>query len=191
MKKIGLFGGTFNPPHLGHMLFAQEALSAFELDEIWFVPVNIPPHKKKENLASNEERVEMLRRSIQWNQDFFVSMIEVEREGPSYTIETVLSLRTQYPSYDFYFLIGGDMIDYLPKWEKIDELMDLVTFIGVDRPGARSESSYAKQVQRLEMIQVDYSSTFIRKRIKEGKPITYMVTREVESYIKERAIYES
>ena len=191
MKKIGLFGGTFNPPHLGHMLFAQEACLAYELDELWFIPVNVPPHKESDELASNDDRITMLKKVTERHKTFSVSTIEVEREGPSYTVDTVKLLKKQYPDEKFYFLIGGDMIDYLPHWHRIDELMTLVTFIGTKRPGSTSASAYSGAVELLDMVQVDYSSTMIRQRIAEGKPITYMVPDEVEKFIKERGLYEA
>lgn len=187
--RIALFGGSFNPPHLGHMLMAQEALHAFDLDEIWFLPVGRPPHKSDEQLASNDDRLEMLKISIAGQESFHISTIEFEREGRSYTIDTVKLLKAKYPSYHFYFLIGGDMIDYLPKWEKIDELIELMTFIGVKRPGSKAASSYAQHVKQFEMVQVDISSSLIRKRVLEGKPITYMVRDEVERIIRERGLY--
>ncbi|WP_035661381.1 nicotinate-nucleotide adenylyltransferase [Halalkalibacter akibai] len=191
MKKIGLFGGTFNPPHFGHLLFAQEVLVTFELDEIWFIPVNVPPHKKSDDLASNEDRVDMLVEALKNNEHFHVSTIELERKGPSYTIDTVKQLKQIYTDYQFYFLIGGDMIDYLPKWYRIEELMKLVTFIGVERPGTTiKDSLYSDQVKLIKMIQVDFSSSLIRKRVEEGKPITYMVPTEVELMVKERSLYE-
>lgn len=189
MKRIGLFGGTFNPPHLGHMLFAQEAQVALHLDEIWFIPVNIPPHKESNELVSNRHRVDMLRACTKRHPQFFVSAVELEREGPSYTIDTVKRLKDEHPENEFFFLIGGDMIDYLPKWERIDELMELVTFVGVKRPGSHASSAYSDRVYLLEMVQVDYSSTVIRNRVKEGLPITYMVPDEVEALVKERGLY--
>lgn len=192
MKRIGLFGGTFNPPHIGHLLVAQEVLIQCELDEIWFVPVNRPPHKESVELASNEDRIDMLVGAIKDNEHFHVSTIELDREGPSYTVDTVKQLKKLYEGDQFYFVIGGDMVDYLPKWHKIDELLELVTFIGVQRPGTSiNQTYYAKQVHLLEMMQIDFSSSLIRKRIQEGKPITYMVPKEVEVLVKERSLYES
>ncbi|ARK29292.1 nicotinate-nucleotide adenylyltransferase [Halalkalibacter krulwichiae] len=191
MKKVGLFGGTFNPPHIGHLLFAQEALVSFELDEIWFIPVNVPPHKENNELASNNDRVDMLISATKHNERFHVSTIELERGGPSYTIDTIKQLKQLYKEHQFYFLIGGDMVEYLPHWHKIDELLDLITFIGVHRPGSTVKASrYADQVLLMEMVQVGFSSSLIRKRVQEGKPITFMVPFEVEALMKERSLYE-
>ncbi|WP_370621916.1 nicotinate-nicotinamide nucleotide adenylyltransferase [Bacillus sp. JCM 19034] len=103
MKRVALFGGSFNPPHLGHMLMAQEAMVAFDLDEIWFLPVGRPPHKSDDELASNQVRLEMLSASIAGQDSFHISTVEFEREGRSYTIDTVKILKENYPSYHFYF----------------------------------------------------------------------------------------
>jgi nicotinate-nucleotide adenylyltransferase len=189
MRRIGLFGGTFDPPHLGHMLIAQEALQRFHLDEVWFIPVHSPPHKERKWLTSTSDRLEMLQLVTKDEPKFRVSTIEIEREGRSYTIDTVKRLKEEYPYQQFYFLIGGDMIDYLPKWERIDELMSLVTFIGVRRPGSVSESIYSEQVEPLDVVQVDFSSTEIRDRARKGRPIRYMVPREIDAFIKERRLY--
>ncbi|WP_100406723.1 nicotinate-nucleotide adenylyltransferase [Bacillus solitudinis] len=189
MRRIGLFGGTFDPPHVGHMLIAQEAKIHFKLDEIWFIPVQIPPHKERDLLTSSEERLEMLRLATRDNPYFHVSTVEVEREGKSYTIDTVKRLKKQFPDDKFFFLIGGDMIDYLPKWEKIEELLSIVTFIGVKRPGSASSSIYSSKIKELEMPQVDFSSTMIRERVKRGLPVRYMVPRTIESFIGERGLY--
>ncbi len=192
MKKVGLFGGTFNPPHLGHMLFAQEAMLECELDEIWFIPVNFPPHKKSEDLASNKDRYDLLKACTKDNPRFSVLTIELERSGPSYTIDTVKYLQKKHPDIKFYFLIGGDMIDYLPKWERIDELVTLISFIGAKRPGFEEvPPGFKEHVHFIDMIQVDFSSTLIRERIRAGKPVTYMVPEAVEKLMKERGLYET
>ncbi|WP_088102548.1 nicotinate-nucleotide adenylyltransferase [Halalkalibacter urbisdiaboli] len=189
MKRIGLFGGTFDPPHLGHMLIAQEVLYELEMDEIWFVPVHVPPHKQRQSLTSGSDRIGMLHVATKDEPRFKVSTIEIDRDGKSYTVDTVKLLKEKYPEHRFFFLIGGDMIDYLPKWERIDELMTLVTFIGAKRPGAISKSEYSKWIEYVDVVQVDFSSTMIRERVRQGQPIRFMVPREVEAYIKERGLY--
>ncbi|WP_413380105.1 nicotinate-nucleotide adenylyltransferase [Alkalihalobacillus sp. 1P02AB] len=189
MKRIGLFGGSFDPPHLGHMLMAQYVLEECELDEIWFVPVHTPPHKKRESMSTNEERLEMLEQSTAFEERFFISTIEFERKGISYTIETVKQLKKQHPNIQFYFIIGGDMIESLHTWKDIDELMEDTTFIGVQRPGTSSQAIYSDRVIQVETIQVDLSSTLIRERVKLGKSIAYMVPNGVESIIRKRGLY--
>ncbi|WP_096201339.1 nicotinate-nucleotide adenylyltransferase [Bacillus sp. FJAT-45350] len=188
-KKIGILGGTFDPPHYGHLLIAEEAMCQCELDEIWFIPSQVPPHKEREDLTLSEDRMKMVELAIYENDNFFLSTVELEREGRSYTVDTMRLLTEQYPTYQFYFIIGGDMIDFLPKWESINELIQLVTFIGVKRPGYPSESPYPKHVIEIEAPQVDISSSDIRERVAEGKNIRYLLPDNVRVYIEERGLY--
>ncbi|WP_353626545.1 nicotinate-nucleotide adenylyltransferase [Bacillus sp. JCM 19041] len=104
MKRVGLFGGTFDPPHIGHMLIAQEALSVVELDEIWFIPVSIPPHKKRAGITSAKNRYQMVEAALTDEPQFKTSDIELKRQGKSYTIDTVRQLKNEYPTHDFFFL---------------------------------------------------------------------------------------
>ncbi|MEK4564484.1 nicotinate-nucleotide adenylyltransferase [Alkalihalobacillus sp. FSL R5-0424] len=190
-KKIGLFGGTFDPPHFGHMLIAQEALHECKLDEIWFIPVSTPPHKERD-VTPGDERLEMLVRAIEEEPKFFVSDAELKRSGRSYTVDTVKYFAETYPSHEFYFIIGGDMIESLGEWKDIETILNLVTFIGVDRGGkAHPSPRYKDQIQHLDLIQVDFSSTKIRERVQEAKPIRYMVPDKVHSYIQEGGLYGS
>ncbi|GAF15405.1 nicotinate-nucleotide adenylyltransferase [Bacillus sp. JCM 19046] len=187
-KRIGLFGGTFDPPHLGHMLIAQEALSELKLDEIWFIPVSTPPHKERQGLTSGENRFRMLTAATQNENRFKVSDIELKRKGKSFTIDTVKQLKEMHQNHHFYFLIGGDMVDMLDQWYQIDELKKLVTFVAFNRPGAAAIKK--KEVEFIPFIDVNISSTIIRKRVFENKPIRYFVSAEVEQVIKEYGLYE-
>ncbi len=191
MRRIGLFGGTFDPPHMGHFLMAQEALVSAGLDEIWFIPVATPPHKKREGLATGEERKAMLEAVLDQEERISVCEIELARAGTSYTIDTVKALTSAYPAEEFFFLIGGDMVDMLPDWYKIEELMELVTFIAFNRPGSghAATSPYKHRLKYLDFIELNLSSTAIRERVKEGKPIRYFVPAQVEQLIKERGLY--
>lgn len=190
MAKIGILGGTFNPPHNGHLLIAQEALAAFSLDEIWWIPTNIPPHKETKDLASNEARIEMIKRAISTNEQFALSLIEFEREGPSYTIDTIKELKKRHPYHDFFFIMGGDMLYTLQSWHKIDQLKQLVTFIGVNRqnyPVDQFENPY--QVKLLTVPLFDISSSMIRERFATGKNTKYLVPDEVRGFIEESELY--
>ncbi len=117
MKKVGLFGGTFDPPHKGHLKLSQTVLNTLNLDEIWFIPTFNPPHKKGA-VATPEQRLTMLNKLLEDDQRLKVSTIEYELKGKSYTYETVKRLCKEYPNTMFYFIIGGDMVEYLPKWYK-------------------------------------------------------------------------
>ncbi len=188
-KKIGILGGTFDPPHFGHLLIAQEALIQCELDEIWFVPAQIPPHKERADLSSSKDRKKMVCLAIEDNPSFILSTVELEREGPSYTVDTMRELTSRHNDCQFFFIIGGDMIDYLPQWTAIDELLQLVTFIGIKRPGFPSNSPYPHNMIEIEAPQLDISSSDIRSRVLDGENIRYLMPDAVCYYIKERGLY--
>lgn len=189
MKKIGILGGTFDPPHNGHLLIANEVLQELKLDEIWFLPNQEPPHKQKSEGASNGDRVEMLELATCGHPNFYIEKIELERLGPSYTYDTMKLLTEKYPNNQFYFIIGADMIEYLPKWNKIDELIHLVQFVGVNRPDYREVTSYP--IIHVSVPEMGVSSKLIRSRIKEKKSIRYLVPDEVLAYIEENKLYGS
>ena len=186
MKRVGILGGTFDPPHMGHLIVAEGIRDALRLDEIRFLPNNLPPHKAKTS-TTNQERLDMLERSIKGNPYFQIDTIEWEREGPSYTIDTIKLLKEREPSAEWYFIIGADMIEYLPKWKQVDELASLVHFTGVKRPGYREETNYP--VTMAEIPEISISSSLIRSKIREGKSIKYLVTEEVKLDIEENRLY--
>lgn len=189
MKKVGIFGGTFNPPHNGHLLMANEVLQSLQLAEIWFMPNQIPPHKQRRDIISAEHRFNMLQLAVNGNDAFRVESIELERSGPSFTYDTICLLKERHPDIQFYFIIGADMIEYLPKWYKIDLLQNLVQFVGVKRPNYKTTTQY--NVLEVDVPQFDVSSSFIRRRLKEGKNIRYLLPDSVIQYIKEHGLYES
>lgn len=188
-RKIGIFGGTFDPPHVGHLFIANEILSELSLDEIWFMPNQEPPHKQKSMNVSNDDRVHMLRLSIQHHPKFRLETIELEREGRSYTVETMKLLTKRYPDDQFYFIIGADMIEYLPKWYKIEELVELVTFVGVNRPNFSHQTNYP--IIFVDIPEIGISSSDIRKRLQSGRTVRYHMHESVEKYIKEHGLYGS
>ena len=196
MKKVGILGGTFDPLHIGHLVMADQALYYAELDEIWFIPAPSPPHKQGKEITSIQHRLAMLEKVVKADSKYRLSTIELERKGPSYTIDTVKELITLYPDHHFHFIIGGDMIRYLPKWYKIDELITLIQFIGLQRPGysIEAESQKAKElyekVKLYPMPQLEVSSSQIREWTRIGRPIRYVVPAAIENYIKEHRLYE-
>ncbi|MGX8791621.1 nicotinate-nucleotide adenylyltransferase [Oceanobacillus sp. M60] len=187
MKKIGILGGTFNPPHIGHLWIAEEVRIRKQLDEIWFIPTRTPPHKDTVVLDASH-RLRMLHLAIKDNPYFQVNALELEREGKSYTYDTIKELTADFPEADFSFIIGGDMVDYLPKWNRVEELVHMVRFIGVSRPGYILDTPYP--VERLEIHPLDISSTFIRNRLEKGERVRYLLPDGVMNYIKENQIYE-
>lgn len=186
-KKIGILGGTFDPPHLGHLLIASEVLHALQLSEIWFIPNQIPPHKQTEHFTDSKHRLNMLKLAIKDHQHFEVNTIELEREGPSYTYDTLRLLLEEFPEYGFYFIIGADMIEYLPKWHQIDEIIKLVTFVGVKRAGFKTSSLYP--VTEVEIPQFEVSSTMLRERLRINGNTDYLLPDNVKRYIEENHLY--
>jgi nicotinate-nucleotide adenylyltransferase len=187
MLKVGILGGTFDPPHYGHLLIANEVLSTLQLDEIWFMPNQEPPHKKKSESIKNEDRLKMLELAVCGNAAFRVETIELHRQGPSFTVDTMKMINEQYPDHQFFFIIGADMIEYLPKWHKIDELIELVQFVGVERPMYSSQTDYP--VLYVDVPALDVSSSMIRDRVNNGKTVRYLLPDSVIHYIEEKHLY--
>lgn len=188
MKKVGILGGTFDPPHLGHLVIAEEVYHALSLDEVWFIPSQEPPHKEKANTDA-KYRVSMLEAAIENNEHFAVNSIELERSGKSYTFDTIHELHKRYSDITFYFIIGADMVEYLPKWYKIEELVNQIQFVGVKRTAFKLETEYP--VVEVNIPTIEISSTMIRKRIKDKGSIKYLVPDQVNQVIKEYRLYES
>lgn len=187
MKRIGILGGTFDPPHHGHLLIANEVLHELNLDEIWFMPNQEPPHKHKTHAIRNEDRLNMLKLATSDQPLFKIETIELDRPGPSYTYDTMKQLTELYPKVKFYFIIGADMIEYLPKWVRINELMELVTFVGVERPSYNHKTTYP--IKYVDVPKMDVSSSMIRERIKEGKTLKYLLPNDIIHYLKENHLY--
>jgi nicotinate-nucleotide adenylyltransferase len=166
---------------------ANEVLHALQLSEIWFMPNRIPPHKQHEQVTRSEDRLRMLELAIAGHPHFHIETIELEREGPSYTYDTVRQLLSMHPNDEFYFIIGADMVEYLPNWYNINELIKLVTFVGVKRPGFSMETTYP--IIEVEAPQFSVSSSFIRERVRNGQTIRYLVPECVRLYIEEKKLY--
>ncbi len=186
-------GGTFDPIHIGHMLAAETAREAYNLEEVWFMPSHIPPHKEDAGMTG-QVRLEMTAAAIADHPSFRTLDIEVKRGGVSYTVDTIRELRQQHPEHDFAFIIGSDMVEYLPRWNRIEELAQWVTFIGLSRPGTelaihRLPEFLQRVVVTAAMPQIGISSTEIRKRAAKGASIRYMVPDRVYEYIKRSGIY--
>jgi nicotinate-nucleotide adenylyltransferase len=188
MKRIGIIGGTFNPPHNGHLLIASEVKTALHLAEVWFMPNNIPPHKQCADMASKQDRINMVELAIEKNPSFKLETIELERNGKSYTIDTIALLKKRYgDSHQYYFIIGADMVEYLPKWHKIEELTKMVTFVGVRRPGFSFDPAYS--IIEVDVPEFAVSSSLLRKRFTENKNTMYLIPDKVRNYIEVNRIY--
>lgn len=192
-KKIGIMGGAFDPIHTGHLLAAEAARDQFGLEEVWFMPSHLPPHKAGAGV-SGEQRLKLVEAAIESNPTFYPLDIELRRGGISYTIDTMQELRSLHPDHEFYFIIGADMVNYLPKWEGIDVLVNLLTFIGLQRPGSMLELDSLPEfiqdaVVLAEMPLVDISSSLIRSKLKKGQSIRYLVPDAVYEAMKRSGSY--
>ncbi|MHA6484806.1 nicotinate-nucleotide adenylyltransferase [Paenibacillus sp. strain BS8-2] len=189
-------GGTFDPIHIGHLIAAEAALEACRLDEVWFIPTASPPLKSNSPGASGEDRLQMVSAAIANHDRFRVLDIELRRGGVSYSIDTITSLREQHPSYSFAYIIGSDRMNDLPKWHRIDELAELVTFIGLARAGTVARPELLPEQLRARMTFADMpaigvSSTDLRERIASGRSIRYLVPDAVHALIRRHGWYES
>ncbi|MCG4282034.1 nicotinate-nucleotide adenylyltransferase [Lacticaseibacillus saniviri] len=186
-KQVGIFGGTFNPVHNGHLIMAEQVGTQLGLEKVFFMPDNKPPHRDPKRAIEAKDRVEMLKRAIAGNPLFALELIEIRRGGVSYSYETMLALKKLHPDTDYYFIIGADMVNYLPKWSRIDELVKLVTFVGVKRPGYTPSSQYP--VLWVDAPGIDISSTDIRHRVQTGQSLRYLVPDPVIDYIQQEGLY--
>lgn len=192
--KIGIMGGTFDPVHIGHLLAAENARESARLDEVWFMPTYSPPHKPSSPAADAGHRLRMVELAIDGHPQFRACPLEIDKGGTSYTYETVRLLKHLYPHDKFSYIIGADMVRYLPNWARIDELVEGIRFIGLKRPGYDWRSgdlppTIANAVIEAEMPQVDVSSTDIRRAFAEGKSLRYLLPEAVRLYVKEQGLY--
>ena len=187
MKRIGLLGGTFNPPHIGHLLMANEVCVALNLDEVRLMPNATPPHKVVNTDASNEQRLEMVKLAVAPYENLTYESFEIEAGGISYTVDTMKGLREREPEATFYFIIGGDMIDTLHTWDRIEELLEDVQFVGVARPGTASKTKLPVLI--VEVPQIDLSSTAIRQRLATGGNLEIILPEPVQTFIREEGLY--
>lgn len=186
-KQVGILGGNFNPVHNQHLLIADQVGTALNLEKVYLMPEYLPPHVDEKDTIEAEHRLNMLKLAIADNPLFDIEQAELQRKGKSYTYDTMKALIAQNPDTDYYFIIGGDMVEYLPKWYKIDELVEMVQFVGVKRPGYSIDTPYP--IIWLDAPMMDFSSSLIRKKIAQGCSIRYLVPEAVRNYILEKGLY--
>ncbi|MBB5888739.1 nicotinate-nucleotide adenylyltransferase [Lactovum miscens] len=186
-KKIGILGGNFNPVHYGHLMIADQVTQYLKLDKVLFMPENIPPHVDGKTTIAAEHRLKMLELALDGNSKFDLELLEIERGGKSYSFDSLSTLKSLHPDCDYYFIIGSDMVDYLPKWYKIDELTKLVKFVAVKRTANVKASSYPVIWVATPLLPI--SSTQIREQIKKGLSPRYLLPDSVLTYIVKQKLY--
>lgn len=197
--RLGLYGGTFDPVHLGHLLLAEQCREQCALDEVWLIPAHQSPHKVGQTLTPGKARLEMLQLATAGLGRFVVSDLELRRGGPSYTVETLQQLHDDDPRRELFFLIGADSLRDLPTWREPRRIAELATLVAVnrgDRPlpdmaalTAALGEEIARRVRLVTMPGLDLSSSDIRHRIRTGRSIRFMTPRAVEAYITQHQLY--
>lgn len=199
-KALGILGGTFDPVHYGHLVAAQYAAYGFHLDRVIFMPAAQPPHKNADGVLEARHRVAMVDLAIADNPAFEMSTLEVDRSGVSYTIDTIDTLQQTYPWAEIYFIMGMDSIYILDTWKDVEHLVKMCRFIVVTRPAYELNRSdpalqgvpqeFWNQADFLEIPAMDISSTDLRHRVQQGKPIRYLLPPAVEKYIYDHSLYQ-
>lgn len=198
--KIGVFGGTFDPVHLGHLILAERCREEAGLDEVWFLPSYAPPHKQGQPVTRLEQRCDMLALAVTGQPAFRVEPIEKELPPPSYTARTLAELRERHPEHAFALIVGGDSVAELPTWYQPAKVVEQAELVAVPRPGVSlpGAAEVAAKVGvppervRLRVVEcplIDIASRDLRQRVREGKSVRFLVPRSVEEYVRERKLY--
>lgn len=196
MRRLGILGGTFDPPHVGHLILAEYAQDAVKLDTVLFVPAADPPHKA-ESRVSVADRLAMVSRAIADRPDFAISRVDIDRPGPHYTVDMLRLLGAQYPDDELYFIMGGDSLRDLVKWSRPRELISLCKLVVMGRPNAEADPQMheavlpglAERVIMTESPMLGVSSSDIAARLRAGRSARYVVPSPVLSYIEEHRLY--
>jgi len=196
--RVGILGGTFNPPHIGHLVCAQEAYLQLGLDRVMLIPARIPPHKPVEDEPGAEHRLELCRAAIRGDERFSVSDLEMRRDGPSYTVDTLDALTRKAPDSELFMIVGGDVAAGLPSWHEPERVLSLATLAVAKRRGtARARVDQGLQslpggerAVFFRMPRIAISSTFIRRRVRHREPIKYFVPDAVAEYIEHHRLYQ-
>jgi nicotinate-nucleotide adenylyltransferase len=197
VAELGILGGTFNPPHIGHLVMVQEALSQLDLDRVDLMPVARPPHKEALADPGGDVRLELCRLAVAGNERLGVSDLEVERGGASYTVDTLRALHDRVPEHALTFIVGGDMAYSLPSWREPEAVLELARLAVAEREELRREH-IAERLEPLnpgdrvvffDMPRIDVSSSSIRRRLAAGRPIRYLVPDAVAEAIRDRRLY--
>ncbi|MBI1883025.1 MAG: nicotinate-nucleotide adenylyltransferase [Chlamydiae bacterium] len=199
--RIGLFGGTFDSIHVGHLILAEHVRQKMALDKVIFIPSASPPHKKGLAMTPAPLRLKMVELAIEGNAHFRVSRIELDRSSLSYSMDTVVAFKKKYPQHSFFFIVGSDSLFKLYTWYGVEKLIKLSDFIVATRPGFSLRNVSAKKLRLSEkafqkvtrycvrMPEIGISSTQIRKRVAEGLSVRYLVPEKVQKFIERMKLY--
>lgn len=187
-KQVGILGGNFNPVHNAHLVVADQVRQQLGLDKVLLMPEYLPPHVDAKGTIAEHHRLKMLELAIEGIEGLEIETIELERKGISYTYDTMLLLNERDPDTDYYFIIGADMVDYLPKWHRIDELVEIVQFVGVQRPRYKAGTSYP--VIWVDVPLMDISSSMVRDFVAKSRTPNFMLPKPVLDYIKKEGLYQ-
>lgn len=195
MKKIGLFGGTFDPVHNGHLIIAEYLRDELQLDEIWFIPAKIHPLKDNQEITPPHHRLEMLKLAVTDNKFFTVSDMELKREGMSYTVDTIDGVLKSYSKTPpkLYFFIGMDNVNDLHRWKAPEKILKKCQVVAFGRPGFTPDEQakpFLSSIQFVHVPLLEISSTFVRRRLHHGHTVRYLIPEAVERYIKEKQLYK-
>lgn len=201
LRKIGIMGGTFNPIHTGHLILAENAYEQFALDSVLIMPSKNPPHKKQENIVSDIHRSNMISLAIKGNPHFELSTIELEREGTTYTADTLTYLVSNNLDTEYYFIIGADSLFQIDSWKNPEIIFSKATILATTRYHLPDDKinmqidylnrKYDTNIHVLNIPNIDLSSELIRERVYNHNTITYYVAREVEQYIYQNKLYDT
>ena len=197
-RRLGMLGGTFDPIHLGHLIVAEEARVRLALDAVVFIPAQVSPLKLQGACAPAEDRCRMVELAIEDNPYFYLSRIDLERQGPSFTVDTLRAIKASCdPQTELFFIMGADSLGTLKSWRAPQEILRLARIIAVSRPGfeldltalERDVPGMSQEMEIITAVQVGISSTEIRARLEQGLSIKYQVPAPVEAYIREQGLY--
>ena len=191
-RKIGILGGTFDPIHIGHLVFAEQVREKLKLGQVIFIPCFSPPHKRGRKLSPARDRFYMIQLALDCNPFFKVSDMELKRKGVSYTVDTLKQLKSLYPDSKIYFLTGSDVLNEVHTWKDPEKIYKLAKMVIAKRPGFDEfdpGNHFAKKSIIVNITSVDISSSQIRERVKKGQSIKYLVPSKIEEYIKRKKLY--
>jgi nicotinate-nucleotide adenylyltransferase len=189
--RLGIYGGTFDPVHHGHLLLARDALEQLRLDAVLFVPASRSPFKAHQANATDARRVAMLQLALKHESRFWLSHCELDRPPPSYSYDTALEIQEAFPRAELFWLIGADQIDGLTRWHRADDLRKMVTFVVLPRTGPGTPAPSRTVLSLPQPRRVDISATEIRHRVKSRLPIDHLVPASIAAYIKRHGLYLS